>query len=202
MTIYTVGHSTRSIDEFIGLLRAHKITRLADIRTIPRSRRHPHFAREALARALPEHGIAYEHFPELGGLRRPRRDSPNTGWRNDSFRGYADYMQTGEFERGLRRLLEYAADTIRLGRDADEPNGAPNTVVMCAEAVWWRCHRALLADALVVRGVTVCHILTIAAAHPHQLCDFARTEGTSITYMADNEGKSASRGNRKASGSV
>jgi uncharacterized protein (DUF488 family) len=168
VTFYTIGHSTRTLPEFLALLRVHGIAQIADVRTVPRSRRHPHFAREALAASLAEHGIAYEHFAELGGLRRPRRDSPNRGWRNKNFRGYADYMQTSAFEAGVARLLEYGAT-------------AP-TAAMCAEAVWWRCHRGLLADALLVRGVTVRHIISSAPAQPHQLCDFATTEGTTITY--------------------
>jgi uncharacterized protein (DUF488 family) len=196
LTVYTIGHSTRTFAEFLALLRAHDIVRLADIRTVPRSRRHPHFSRENLGPALIEHDITYEHFPELGGLRHPRRDSPNVGWRNESFRGYADHMQTAEFERGLQRLLEYASHTHLREPDASEGTGEtslhaptdarlPRTVVMCAEAVWWRCHRALLADALVVRGVEVCHILSAEPARPHQLCEFARTAGTTLTYIED-----------------
>lgn len=187
MTFYTVGHSTRALSEFIALLRAHQVVRLADVRTVPRSRRHPHFARDALAASLAEHGIGYEHFPELGGLRRPRKDSPNSGWRNESFRGYADYMQTTAFGRGVERLLEYGA-----------AGGEARTAIMCAEAVWWRCHRGLLADALVVRGMTVCHILSSAPAQPHQLCDFATIDGTTITYREDSRRKSDGPGNRNS----
>jgi uncharacterized protein (DUF488 family) len=188
VTIYTIGHSTRSFAEFLALLQAHRIDRVADIRTVPRSRRHPHFSREVLKGALAEHGIAYEHFAELGGLRRPRPDSPNTGWRNESFRGYADHMRSADFSSGVDRVLAFSAE----GR----------TSVMCAEAVWWRCHRGLLADALLLRGVTVCHILTISPAQPHQLCDFARTEGTTITYQEDTGRSSRIGGNQKPRGTV
>jgi uncharacterized protein (DUF488 family) len=166
--IYTIGHSTRSFDDFAALLESHAVRQIADIRTIPRSRRHPQFGRDALERALPGRGIAYRHFPGLGGLRHPRRDSPNSGWRNDSFRGYADYMGTSEFENAVDELLAFAA--------------AAPTAVMCAEAVWWRCHRGLLADALVARGIDVLHILSAAPAAPHQLNPMARVDGGRVTY--------------------
>lgn len=168
MRIHTIGHSTRSIEEFLALLGAHDIRRLADIRTIPRSSRHPQFERDALARALADHGITYRHLPGLGGLRRPRRDSPNTGWRNDSFRGYADYMQTPAFAVALDELIAFA--------------DAQPTAMMCAEAVWWRCHRGLVADALVVRGVEVLHITSRAAASLHRLNPMAQLDGGQITY--------------------
>jgi uncharacterized protein (DUF488 family) len=167
VTIYTVGHSTRTLDEFVALLGVHGVKRLADIRTIPRSRRHPHFAGDALAVSLPAAGMAYRHFPELGGLRRPRRDSPHTGWRHPGFRGYADHMGTAEFARGVDDLLAFAS----------EP-----TVVMCAEAVWWQCHRQLLSDALVVRGIEVRHISSPKVAAVHALTDFARPRGGEILY--------------------
>jgi uncharacterized protein (DUF488 family) len=183
MTVFTVGHSTRPFDEFVALLEAHKIVRLADVRTVPRSRRHPHFAKEALAAGLAAHGIVYRHFPGLGGLRRPRPDSPNIGWRNESFRGYADYMQTGAFATAVDELLPFAA--------------AARTAVMCAEAVWWRCHRALLADALVVRGLTVEHLLSPVRAQRHQLCAFASVTGKKITYEGDDPVTSNAHGNRK-----
>ncbi|HSR26528.1 MAG TPA: DUF488 domain-containing protein, partial [Candidatus Eisenbacteria bacterium] len=146
MALFTVGHSTRSLDELVSLLREHEITLLADVRTVPGSRRMPHFARAALAAELPGLGIEYVHVPELGGLRRPRPDSPNGGWRNESFRGYADHMATAEFRAGLARLLE------ELGRDR-------NVAIMCAEAVPWRCHRSLVADALLVHGIEARHII-------------------------------------------
>ncbi len=170
MRIYTIGHSTRPIDEFIALLRAHGIRQLADIRTIPRSRRHPQFERDALAAALARHDVAYRHLAGLGGLRRPRRDSPNTGWRNDSFRGYADYMQTPAFAAALDDLIDFA----RTGP----------TAIMCAEAVWWRCHRSLVSDALVVRGVDVLHITSAAAPSSHRLNPMAHVEDGRITYQA------------------
>jgi uncharacterized protein (DUF488 family) len=166
--IYTIGHSTRSFDTFIALLDAHGVRRMADIRTIPGSRRHPQFEREALAGALAARGVGYRHFPGLGGRRHPRRDSPHTGWRNESFRGYADYMGTGAFDDALDQLLAFA-------------RVAP-TAVMCAEAVWWRCHRGLLADALVLRGVEVLHITSSAAPARHQLNPMARVVEGRVTY--------------------
>ena len=166
--ILTVGHSTRLIDEFIELLRQHGIERLVDIRTIPRSRRNPQFNSEALAKSVEDAGIGYVHFKELGGLRHPRPDSLNTGWRNAGFRGYADYMRTAEFEKGLQRLL-------RLGE-------GKRCVVMCAEAVPWRCHRSLLSDALVARGVPVEHILSGSRRDVHSITPFARVENGRVTY--------------------
>ena len=168
MTIYTIGHSTRTLDEFVALLRAHAITQLADVRTVPKSRRHPHFAGEALARSLPDAGIAYRHFAGLGGLRKPRRDSRNTAWRHDSFRGYADHMETAVFEGGLTELIAWG--------------GSQPTAVMCAEAVWWQCHRQLIADALVARAVEVRHILSAAAPARHTLTAFARVADGRVTY--------------------
>ena len=166
--IYTVGHSTRTIEDFLALLATHGIRQLADVRTVPRSRRHPQFAKEALAAALAVEDIAYRHFPALGGLRKPRKNSTNTAWQHPAFRGYADYMQTSAFRGGLDELLAFAAI-------------AP-TAVMCAEAVWWRCHRRLLADALLVRGVPVRHILSAAEAKPHELSEFARAESGGVCY--------------------
>jgi uncharacterized protein (DUF488 family) len=171
--MYTVGHSTRAIDEFLALLRAHGVTQLVDVRTIPRSRRHPQFNRETLPGPLGEAGIAYVHMAGLGGLRKPRADSINAGWRNAGFRGYADYMQTPEFETNLAALLTHAAI-------------AP-TAIMCAEAVPWRCHRSLIADALTVRGVEAFHILGPGPADPHRLTAFARVDGQRITYPADSQ---------------
>lgn len=167
--LFTIGHSTRTFDDFVALLRAHGVAQLADVRTVPKSRRHPQFAREALARTLPQAGIAYRHFPGLGGLRKPRGDSPNTAWRNDSFRGYADYMQTPAFEHALDELIGW---TIV----------AP-TAAMCAEAVWWQCHRQLIADALVARGVEVRHIMRADSAPVHKLTGFARVgDDRRVTY--------------------
>ena len=166
--ILTIGHSTRPIAEFIALLRQHGVEQLVDIRTIPRSRHNPQFHSGALAKSLDHEGIAYTHIKELGGLRHPRRDSINSGWRNASFRGYADYMQTEEFEEAVRRLLELCAQKL--------------CAVMCAEAVPWRCHRSLLADALVARGVSVDHILSASRRDLHSLTSFARIQGNRVVY--------------------
>lgn len=166
--IYTIGHSTHSADAFLALLRTHEIRQLADVRLIPKSARYPHFALERLGPLLESHGIAYRHFPDLGGRRRPRRGSVNTAWRVEGFQGYADYMQTDPFRRACDALLDFAAIT--------------RTTVMCAEAVWWQCHRRLLSDALLVRGVPVLHILPGTAPKPHELSEFAREEDGEITY--------------------
>jgi uncharacterized protein (DUF488 family) len=173
--IYTIGHSTHAPTVFLDLLRAHRIVQLADVRTVPRSRRHPHFSQEALAELLGQQAIVYRHFPDLGGLRKPRSDSPNTAWRVPGFRGYADYMQTPAFRRGLEALLEFS------GASDDFPASA-RTAVMCAEAAWWRCHRRLLADALVVRGIEVRHILSASEAKPHELSEFAKVVEEAVTY--------------------
>jgi uncharacterized protein (DUF488 family) len=167
-TIWTVGHSTRPIGEFTGFMRAHEIRLLVDVRTIPRSRHNPQFNTDTLASSLREVGIQYRHLPELGGLRKPKKDSFNDGWRNASFRGYADYMQTDEFLNALEELI---ADS-RL-----QP-----TAIMCAEAVPWRCHRSLIADALVSRGWEVRHIMGSADAKPHQLTSFALVIDGALTY--------------------
>lgn len=168
--VLTIGHSTRKLDEFFALLQRHGAAGLADVRTIPRSRRHPHFSREALEVSMPTQGIAYQHFPGLGGLRKPRRDSANTGWREAGFRGYADHMQTDEFSAALDALLAFARERL--------------VAVMCAESKWWQCHRQLIADALVVRGIEVRHIMSPTEATLHALTPFARTVGTSVTYPA------------------
>lgn len=172
LTVFTIGHSTRPITEFLDLLRAHGIRRLLDIRAIPKSRRNPQFNTDALAASLAAAKIAYLHRKDLGGLRHPARDSVNLGWRNESFRGYADYMQTPEFARALDRAIRLAEET-------------PPTVLMCAEAVPWRCHRSLVADALVVRGIRVLEIVSSAQPAEHALTPFARVRGTRITYPAD-----------------
>jgi uncharacterized protein (DUF488 family) len=166
--IYTIGHSTRAIDEFVGLLRAHGIQQLADVRTVPKSRRHPHFAKEALAASLARADVAYRHVPALGGLRRPRPDSTNTAWRHAGFRGYADYMETPPFDEALDDLIRWSSE----GR----------TTVMCAEAVWWQCHRRLIADALVARTIEVRHILGPEVPKPHELTPFARLEAGRVRY--------------------
>lgn len=161
--IYTIGHSTRTLDELVSLLHEHGVTRLADVRRYPGSRRHPHFSRESLEQTLP---IAYQHFEDLGGRRRPAKNSRNTAWENDQFRGYADYMCTPEFRAAIDRLL----DSERA------------TAVMCAEAVPWRCHRNLLSDDLVRRGIEVIHILGEGASQQHQLSGMARIAGDCVTY--------------------
>ncbi len=168
LTVFTIGHSTRPIKDFIALLRAHGARRVIDVRTVPRSRHNPQFDRAALAKALHNARIHYTHLAALGGLRHARRDSINIGWRNASFRGFADYMQTPEFDRGLQRLIELANE---------EP-----CAVMCAEAVPWRCHRSLIADALTVRKIAVLDITSRTRAERHHLTPFARVEGTTITY--------------------
>ena len=167
-TIYTIGHSTHPAAEFLDLLTAHGIVQVADIRTVPKSRRHPQFAIQALDPFLAQHAIAYRHFPALGGLRKPRPDSINTAWQHPGFRGYADYMQTAAFEDGVAALRQFSAAGL--------------TTVMCAEAVWWQCHRRLLADALLVRGVAVWHILPGGPPKPHRLSEFARVDGLRLTY--------------------
>jgi len=166
--VLTIGHSTRGLEAFIGLLQAHGVTCVVDVRTVPRSRHNPQFNKENLPEALRAAGIAYEHMPGLGGLRHTRADSPNQGWRNASFRGYADYMQTDEFRENLEVLIARA----RKDRAA----------LLCAEAVPWRCHRSLVADALSVRGIPVEHILGGARTQTHKLTPFARVRGTRITY--------------------
>jgi uncharacterized protein (DUF488 family) len=173
-SVFTVGHSTLPIEMFIALLAAYDIRRLADVRTVPRSRRNPQFNADALASALSAQTIEYVPLPALGGLRHARKDSPNTGWRNESFRGYADYMQTPAFEDGLDAL-------IRMSREM-------RTAIMCAEAVPWRCHRSLVADALEVRGIPVVEILAQRSARMHKLTPFARVDGTQITYPPEQMG--------------
>ena len=168
LDIFTVGHSTHSIDEFVRLLRAYGIGRVVDVRTIPRSRHNPQFNHEALSRALHNRHIHYRHIKALGGLRHARADSPNTGWRNASFRGYADYMQTPDFDRALEELIALAAT---------EP-----TVIMCAEAVPWRCHRSLIADALLVRGLTVRDLFSQTQSSLHTMTPFARVCDQQVTY--------------------
>ena len=168
MTIYTVGHSTRPLAGFLEILAAHGIGQLVDIRSIPRSRRHPHFSGDALAASLESAGIVYRHLRALGGMRKPRADSRNTAWRVEGFRGYADYMETPPFHAGLDELVVLA--------------GATPAAVMCAEAVPWQCHRQLVADALVARGVEVRHILSITGAPLHTLTDFALVEQGRVAY--------------------
>jgi uncharacterized protein (DUF488 family) len=167
-TIYTIGHSTRSADEFLAILKAFAIELVADIRTIPRSRRNPQYDQESLKRVLAEHQIGYVHLPALGGLRHAKKDSRNSGWKNASFRDYADYMQTREFAAAIDDLIARAASS--------------RTVIMCAEAVPWRCHRSLVGDALLLRGIQVEDIISEKSAKPHKLTAWARVEGLQISY--------------------
>jgi uncharacterized protein (DUF488 family) len=168
MGFFTIGHSNRTLDEFLGLLRGHGVTLVADVRTVPHSGHVPHFSRAALVGQLSAEHIDYVHLPALGGMRRPRFNSSNTGWHHASFRGFADHMASNEFHAGLDRLVELSA-----GRDV---------AVMCSEGVPWRCHRTLIADALLARGFEVRHILGPGPAQPHSLTPFARVDGDRVTY--------------------
>ena len=167
-TVWTIGHSTRTFDEFVTLLTEHGAHGVVDVRTVPRSRHTPQFNEDAFGPALAERGIPYRHLAALGGLRHSRKGSINTGWRNASFRGYADYMQTPEFAAGVDELLEIAEETP--------------TAIMCAEAVPWRCHRSMIGDALIVRGARVLDIIGAGAAREETLTSFAHVEGLAITY--------------------
>ncbi len=167
-TVLTIGHSTHTVEEFITLLQAHGVAKVVDIRTIPRSRHNPQFNKETLPMSLEAAGIGYTHASGLGGLRHPRVDSPNTGWRNASFRGFADYMLTPEFAVNLAKLI----DLLRQERVA----------LMCAEALPWRCHRSLIADALLVRRIRVEHIMTKTRTEPHTLTPWAQVKGDALTY--------------------
>ena len=171
LRIFTIGHSTRPISEFMELLCTHGIAQILDIRTIPKSRRNPQFNSDALAASLRAVHIRYAHLKDLGGLRHPRSDSTNLGWRNESFRGFADYMQTPEFATALDRGIALASELP--------------TALMCAEAVPWRCHRSLVADALLARGVCVLEIISSAQPKEHTLTPFARVRGKQITYPAE-----------------
>jgi len=171
--VYSVGHSTRPILDFIGILEKYCIKALVDIRTVPRSRRYPQFNKDSLSASLKEMGITYVHLKELGGFRKPLQDSINFGWRNESFRGYADYMRSAEFESGLKRLI-----------DLIDSRGTVS--FMCAEAVPWRCHRSLVGDALVVRGIEVIDILDERNSKQHVLTSWAKVDGLQITYPTPN----------------
>jgi uncharacterized protein (DUF488 family) len=166
--ILTIGHSTRPLDQFIDILKAHGVLLVADVRTIPRSRHNPQFNSDALANSLKASGIDYVHMPGLGGLRHARKDSVNQGWENASFRGFADYMQTGAFEESLRELVEAAKER--------------RTVIMCAEALPWRCHRSLIGDALFTRGIAVMDIMSRTSAKPHILTAWAEVSGMKVIY--------------------
>jgi uncharacterized protein (DUF488 family) len=173
LRVFTIGHSTRPIEEFLEMLQGHGVRRLVDVRTVPRSRHNPQFNREELLRALHNRHLHYRHLPALGGLRRPRRDSINTAWRNESFRGYADYMQTPGFQEALELLIELARQEL--------------TAIMCAEAVPWRCHRSLIADALLARGIEVLEIASATRATPLTLHEWARVEGNSVSYPGEQQ---------------
>ena len=166
--VLTVGHSIRPLETFINLLKAHLVTRLIDVRTVPRSRHNPQFNRDTFSNALESAGIRYTHVAGLGGFRRTSRESPNRGWRNEAFRGYADYMQTREFAENLASLIGLAKQE--------------RVALMCAEAVPWHCHRSLIADALVVRHIGVGHIMSPTHVEPHAVTPWARVTGGAITY--------------------
>ncbi|MDG6995860.1 MAG: DUF488 domain-containing protein [Nitrososphaerota archaeon] len=168
MQIYTLGHSTRTIEQLVSILEKYEIQALVDIRTVPRSRKNPQFNKDSLSTYLKQRGIDYSHMKSLGGLRHPSKDSKNLGWANESFRGYADHMQTEEFEHGIRDLLELASKAC--------------VAIMCAEALPWRCHRRMVGDALVVRGVEVTDILSENRAQNHELTEWAKVEGILVTY--------------------
>jgi uncharacterized protein (DUF488 family) len=172
--LWTIGHSTRSIAEFIEALASLEITVLADVRSFPGSRRYPHFNREQMAVSLPAAGIEYQHFPELGGRRRALTDSNNMTWRNKTFRGYADYMETSEFLAGIGRLLDLAR--------------THRTAIMCAEAVWWRCHRSLISDYLKANGVRVMHIMAGGKSEEHPFTSAARIVNGELSYRGLLEG--------------
>jgi uncharacterized protein (DUF488 family) len=172
--IWTIGHSTRKIDDFISALEANGIKLVVDVRRLPGSKRYPQFNKEALAQSLGERGIRYEHFPELGGRRKAKKDSHNTAWRNASFRGYADYLETEEFREGVERLVNLA-------------NDVGPTAIMCAEAVWWRCHRALVSDYLKAHGIEVMHIIDANKTQPHPFTSAARIVEGSLSYAGERD---------------
>src|SRR4029453_2706873 len=190
MRIWTVGHSTRGIDEFISLLEENQINLLVDVRAFPGSKRYPQFNKEALAESLNAHGIRYEHFPELGGKRKSKPDSRNTAWRNASFRGYADYMETEQFQKGIERLLNFAGQGAAAWAAAEGRNDGWETVtpcstpIMCGEAVWWGCHRSLIADYLKARGVEVLHVFSANKVEPHPYTSAARIVNGELSYEA------------------
>ena len=184
--VLTIGHSTRTLEEFIRLLQAHGATRVVDVRTVPRSRYNPQFNKASLPSSLKKVGLGYVHLPGLGGLRHAKRDSLNLGWRNASFRGFADYMQTPEFEQSLEELIQLA--------------NQERIVLMCAEAVPWRCHRSLIADALLVRGIRIEDIMSLTRRQGHALTSFAKVQGTTITYPAEASWNNSKKPSPKRSG--
>jgi uncharacterized protein (DUF488 family) len=194
MRIWTIGHSTRSLDHFISLLKENGIKLVADVRMFPGSRRYPHFSKPALEESLRPSEIRYEHFPDLGGRRKPKPDSYNTAWRNASFRGYADYMETEEFRKGIERLLDLAARggaawaAAESKHDAWEGATPWRTAIMCAEAVWWHCHRSLISDYLKARGMEVIHILDENKTEPHPFTSAARIIDGALSYGSEEAG--------------
>jgi uncharacterized protein (DUF488 family) len=168
LTVFTVGHSTRTLEEFMELLKTYSVTLVVDVRTVPRSRHNPQFNKETLPNSLKTQSIKYVHMPEIGGLRHPKRDSVNLAWKNSGFRGYADYMQTQEFTDNLLRIVALARENC--------------LALMCAEALPWRCHRNLISDALVTRHIKVLHIISKTSTITHELSEMAHVEGTKITY--------------------
>jgi uncharacterized protein (DUF488 family) len=183
--IFTIGHSTRPIDEFVQALKAHGVEIVIDVRTVPKSGHNPQYNSDALADALQQEDIGYQHMPGLGGLRHAKKDSINTGWENASFRGFADYMQTEEFTRALDRLIALAQKST--------------AVIMCAEAVPWRCHRSLIGDALLVRGFKVLDIMSKGSVREHSLTPFAEADGLRVTYPGPVAGGTASTQREKKS---
>ena len=184
--VLTIGHSAHTIGEFIGLLQAHGATLVVDVRTVPRSRHNPQFDQASLPASLKKAGLGYVHLPGLGGLRHARRDSLNLGWRNASFRGFADYMQTPEFEQSLDELIQLA--------------NQEQIAIMCAEAVPWRCHRSLIADALLVRGIRVEDIMSPTSCTAHTLTSFAKARDTTITYPGEASRNVSKKASPKGSG--
>src|ERR1039457_4456335 len=183
--VLTVGHSTRTLEEFIGLVQAHGAARVVDVRTVPRSLHNPQFNKDSLLDSLKKVGLSYVHMPGLGGLRHAKPDSINMGWRNASFRGYADYMQTPEFKQSLEELIQLA--------------NRERIVLMCAEAVPWRCHRSLIADALLVRGIRTEDILSPTRRQVHTLTPFAKVRGIAITYPTETSGSTQKKPSAKRS---
>lgn len=168
MAIYTIGHSTHSLEDFLNIIKSYEITALVDVRSVPRSRHTPQFNRESLPDILKDQGIAYHHIAKLGGLRHSKKDSINTGWHNSSFRGYADYMQTDDFLDGINQLLEITKNQT--------------VAIMCAEAVPWRCHRSMIGDALIVRGIKVIDIFDAKKSQEEKLTNFSKVRGIKISY--------------------